>query len=351
MRTVTDFAHAASPLLANLKGRSFLTTSDFSRPELSALLDLAIQHKHGLIDPGLPLTGKSVALVFFNPSLRTRTSMIVAVQQLGGVPVVLDVGSGTWTLEYRDGVVMDGDKAEHVKEAASILSCYGDAIAVRCFPQMKNYEEDKDEAVLGAFQRHSRVPVINLESSMQHPLQGLADVMTIREKFGTVDQRKVVLAWAYHPKPLPVAVPNSFALVAAQYGMDLTIACPPEYQLDPDTMAELERHGEMNQGRVRVVHDLKQGCRGAEIVYAKSWGSLHHYGRLHEELQLRQQYKHWIITEEVMAHTANGYFMHCLPVRRNVEVTDDVLDGPRSIVIQQSANQLHVKKTLLSLLL
>lgn len=351
MRNVTTFARAVSPLLANWRGRSFLSTGDFSRPELSELLDLAIQHKHGLIDPGLPLTGKSVALVFFNPSLRTRTSMVVAVQQLGGVPVVLDVGQGTWSLEYREGVVMDGDTTEHIKEAAPVLASYVHAIGVRCFPQMKNYEEDKAEVVLRAFERYSRVPIINLESSTHHPLQALADVMTIKEKFGTVDQRKVVLAWAYHPKPLPMAVPNSFALVTAQYGMHLTIACPPEYQLDPDLMAEVERQAEANQGSVRVVHDLKQACRGAEVVYAKSWGSRHYYGRLDEEVQRRQQYKHWMITDEVMAQTHNGYFMHCLPVRRNVVVTDDVLDSPRSIVVHQAANRLHIQKTLLSVLL
>ena len=133
--------------------------------------------------------------------------------------------------------------------------------------------------------------------------------------------------------------------------MDLTIACPPEYQLDPELMAEIERQAELNQGRVRVLHDLKQGCRDAEVVYAKSWGSFQYYGRLDEEIQLRKQYKHWIISEDVMAQTANGFFMHCLPVRRNVVVTDAVLDSQRSIVIEQAANRLHIQKTVLSLVL
>ncbi|MCS6805739.1 MAG: N-acetylornithine carbamoyltransferase [Acidobacteriota bacterium] len=351
MKQATDFAQAAPPILASLKGRSFLATTDFSRPELSALLDLAIQHKHGWITPGLPLAGKSVALVFFNPSLRTRASMIVAIQQLGGVPVVLDVGQGTWSLEYREGVVMDGDKTEHIKEAAAVLGTYVHAIGVRSFPRMQDYDEDKAELVINAFKRYSHVPILNLESSMHHPLQGLADVMTIKEKFGTVDQRKVVLTWAYHPKPLPMAVPNTFALVTAQYGMDLTIAHPPEYELDPDIMAEVQRQAALNQSRVRVVHDMAEACRGAEVVYAKSWGSRHYYGRLDEERQMRQQYKHWIVTPEIMARTNNGYFMHCLPVRRNVVVADEVLDSPRSIVVHQASNRLHIQKTLLSLLL
>lgn len=340
-----------SDLLQSLKGRSFLSTADFSRAELSELLDLAVQQKFGRIRLGTPLHNKSVALVFFNPSLRTRTSMTVAIQQLGGVPVLLDVGKGTWAMEFREGVVMDQENSEHIKEAAAVLSNYVDAIGVRCFPRMQDYEEDRTELVLKSFDRYGSVPVINLESATQHPLQGLADVMTIREKFGQVDQRKVVLAWAYHPKPLPMSVPNSFALAAAQYGMNLTIACPPEYQLDSEYMEVLRQQARNSEGSVRVVHDLEEGCRKAEVVYAKSWGGLQFYGRPEEDLKVRAKYRHWMISEEVMDLTRNGYFMHCLPVRRNVVVSDGVLDGPRSIAIEQSANRLHIQKTLLSLLL
>lgn len=338
-------------VLEAFRGRSFLSTTDFSRSALSELLDLAVQHKTGVIDPGLPLRGKAVALVFFNPSLRTRSSMTIAIQQLGGVPVPLGAGTETWSLEFRDGVVMDGDKVEHIKEAAPVLARYFSAIGVRCFPGMRNYEEDKKEPVLSAFREHCSVPIINLESSTEHPLQGLGDVLTIREKFGTVDRRKVTLTWAYHPRPLPVSTANSVALAMTQYGMDLTIACPPEYQLDEDMMRVLRTQAEANDSKVRVMHDLKEGCRGAEVVYAKSWCALGYYGRLEEEFELRQRYRNWMVTEEVLSKSNPGYFMHCLPVRRNVVVSDEVLDGPRSIVVDQAHNRLHLQKTLLSLLL
>ncbi len=335
--------------MTSLVGRSFITTADFTRSELSDILDLAIQYKR--LGHGKPLTNKTIILIFFNPSLRTRTSMDIAIHQLGGHSVVLDVGKGTWTLEYRDGVIMDGDTTEHIKEAARVLSHYGDALAVRSFPTMMGYAEDSQDPVIKSFQRESSVPVINLESAMFHPLQAMADVMTIREKFGLVDQRKVVLTWAYHPKPLPMAVPNSFALAAAQFGMNLTIACPPDYDLDPHLMTLIQRHAEANGSRVEMLHDPREACRGAEIVYAKSWGSRHYYGRLDEEVALRQNYRSWMVTDQLMSLTDNGYFMHCLPVRRNVVVSDSVLDGPRSLVVEQAANRLHVQKAILTLLL
>ncbi len=338
-------------ILDAFKGRSFLSTLDFNRPELSELLDLAMQHKHGRIDPGTPLTGKAVGLVFFDPSLRTRTSMTIAIQQLGGVPVPLHVGSETWTLEFREGAVMVGESEEHIREAAPVLSSYLDAIGVRCFSRLQDYEQDKAETVLSAFERYSSVPVINLESSTQHPLQGLGDVLTIREKFGTLDQRDVVLAWVHHPRPLSMSVPNSFSLAATQYGMNLTIACPPEYGLDPEVFKQVEDSAQANGGSVRISHNLEEACKGAEVIYARSWGSLDFYGRLEQEVELRQQYRDWIVDRQLMSLASRGYLMHCLPVRRNVEVTDEVLDGPRSLVIQQSANRLHLQKTLLSLIL
>lgn len=332
-------------------GRSFLSCGDFSRSALSHLLDLAIHQKTGAVQAGRPLEGKSVALVFFNPSLRTRVSMSVAVQRLGGFPVVLEPGSNSWNLEWLEGAVMDGDKAEHVKEAAPVLSSYVDAIGVRCFPRMLDYGQDRLDPILRAFQRHSTVPVINLESCVEHPLQSLGDVMTIRERFGTVDQRRVTLTWAYHPKALPMAVPNSFALAAAQFGMNLTIGCPPEYGLDPEVMGKIGDFASQNGSQVRVVHDQDEACRGAEVVYAKSWGALDFYGRPEQERLLRERYRDWTVDADLMEKTADGVFMHCLPVRRNVVVADAVLDGPRSIVLQQAANRLHVQKTLLGLML
>jgi N-acetylornithine carbamoyltransferase len=332
----------------NLSGRDFLSTNDFTRDELDRTIELAARFKSG-DEKGRALAGRSIALVFFNPSLRTRASMEVAIYELGGNAVTLDVGKGTWSLEYREGVVMDGDKTEHIKEAARVLSRYVAAIGVRAFPEMLDYKAEIADPVVRGFAEHSDVPVLNLESSRHHPFQALADIMTIKEKLGSVSGGRAVLSWAYHPKPLPMAVPNSFALIAAQFGLDLTIACPPEYDLGEEAMAEIDRAASENGGRVTISRDQGEACRGARVLYAKSWGSKDYYGRPDEDIALRQQYRQWQITEDIMAATDDGFFMHCLPVRRNVVVTDGVLDGPKNAAIDEAENRLHVQKAVLSL--
>lgn len=333
----------------NLKGRDFLSTADFSRDELGLILDLAesIKARHF---KSRPLAGRSVALVFFNPSLRTRASMEIGIYDLGGNAVTLDVGKGTWSLEHREGVVMDADKTEHIKEAARVLSRYVAAIGVRAFPEMRDYKEDMMDLVVRGFAEHSDIPVFNLESSRHHPFQAMADIMTIREKLGETDGQRAVLSWAYHPKALPMAVPNSFALIAAQFGMDLTIACPEEYDLGEEAMAEIRAASEESGGRVHISRNQKEAIAGAKIVYAKSWGGKDFYGRAEEDIECRQKYRHWIVDEEKMQTTDDGYFMHCLPVRRNVVVTDGVLDSPQGIAIDEAENRLHVQKAVLSLI-
>jgi len=334
----------------NVRGKDFLSTADFTLDELTSLIDLAAKIKAGDYREQ-PLGGKSIALVFFNPSLRTRASMEIAVYELGGNAVTLDVGKGTWSLEHREGIVMDSDKTEHIKEAARVLSRYVSAIGVRAFPEMKNYQDEMTDPVIRGFAEYSDVPVLNLESSRHHPFQALADAMTIREKLGGFAHQRVVLSWAYHPKPLPMAVPNSFALIAAQCGLDLTIACPPEYDLGDGVMTEIEAGANSSGGRVTISRNQREACAGARIVYAKSWGSKDFYGRAEEDIELRQKYKHWRIDEDVMRSTDNGWFMHCLPVRRNVVVTDGVLDGPRNAAIDEAENRLHVQKAVLASIL
>src|SRR5215203_5091863 len=218
--------------------RNFLTTADWTREELEGLLLRAARFKRGE-DTSKPLAGRSVGLVFFNPSLRTRASMQVGVYELGGNAVILEPGGTSWTLEHRDGVVMDGDKTEHLAEFVRVLERYVTAIGVRTFAELKDWELERTDPILSAFARYSTKPVINLESAMHHPCQSMADMMTIREKFGN-RKKKVLLTWAWHPKPLPMAVPNSFALAAAQFGHDLRIAHPAGYELDAELLAEIE---------------------------------------------------------------------------------------------------------------
>jgi N-acetylornithine carbamoyltransferase len=333
-----------------IRGRDFLSTGDFTTPELTSLIDLAAKIKAREYTEK-PLSGRSLALIFFNQSLRTRTSMEIAVYELGGNATSLDIGKGTWNLEYREQVVMDSDKAEHIIEAARVLSRYVAAIGVRAFPEMNDYAEDMQDRVVLGFAKYSDVPVLNLESSRFHPFQALADMMTMREKLGALNHQRVVLSWAWHPKTLPMAVPNSFALIAAQSGLDLTIACPPEYDLGDEVMQEVHNASKASGGSVRQARDFREACAGAKIIYAKSWGSKDFYGNAAGDIALREPYKHWRIDADAMRSTDNGWFMHCLPVRRNVIVTDEVLDGEQSAAIDEAENRLHVQKAVLASIL
>src|SRR2546423_732808 len=241
--------------------QNFLSTSDLTRSNLDQLIDSSLQFKREQL-PSELLKGRSVALVFFNPSLRTRASMQVGIYELGGNAVVLEPGGTSWTLEHRDGALMDGDKTEHVAEFVRVLGRYCAAIGVRTFAQLKNWEEERTDPVLNAFARYSEVPIVNLESAMHHPCQAMADMMTIREKLGA-GRKRVVLTWAWHPKPLPMAVPNSFALAAAQMGHEMVIAHPDGYELDDELLKTIRRHATAAGGSVTVLNDTDEAFEGA----------------------------------------------------------------------------------------
>lgn len=326
---------------------NFLKTSDFSRPDLEEIIESALKFKSGELHEKT-LDGKSVALVFFNPSLRTRASMQIGVHELGGNAVILEPGETSWTLEHREGVVMDADKTEHLKEFARVLERYSAAIGVRSFAELKNWESERTDPVLSAFAKYAAKPVINLESAMHHPCQAMADMMTIREKFGK-EKKKVLLTWAFHPKPLPMAVPNSFALASAQFGHDLRIAHPKGYELDEELLAEIENQTKENSGSLEIVNDTNEAFEEVEVVYAKSWGSKKFYGDLQKDIEFRADFrKDWIVDEKKMRKTNNAIFMHCLPVRRNVIVTDNVIDSPNSVVIDEAENRLHIQKAIMA---
>jgi N-acetylornithine carbamoyltransferase len=320
-----------------------LSTGSLTRQQIEGLLESALRFKRGE-DVSKPLAGKSVALVFFNPSLRTRASMQVGIYELGGNAVGLEPGGTSWTLEHRVGAVMDADKTEHVAEFVRVLERYCVAIGVRTFAALKNWEEERTDPILNAFAQYASVPIINLESAMHHPCQSLADMLTIREKLGA-GRKRVVLTWAWHPKPLPMAVPNSFALAAVQMGHDLVIAHPAGYDLDEELIESLGTS-------VEITNDIDAAFTGADVIYAKSWGSKQFYGNSDQDVATRAQYRSkWIVDEEKMARTNSGVFMHCLPVRRNVIVTDAVIDSPASVVIDEAENRLHVQKAILARLL
>ena len=326
---------------------NFLNTFDLDRTQLDFLIQQAIEIKSRDED-SRPLDGKSVALVFFNPSLRTRASMQVGIYELGGNSVILEPGATSWTLEHREGVVMDSDKTEHLKEFVQVLERYVSAIGVRTFAELKDWKTERTDPILNAFAKYGSVPIINLESAMHHPCQAMADMMTVHEKLGT-EKKKILLNWAWHPKPLPMAVPNSFALAAAQFGHDLRLAHPKGYELDDELVEEIQKQAVANGGSFEFTNDIDEAFEDTQVVYAKSWGGKQFYGNIEADILERAQHRaKWIVDESKMARTNNAFFMHCLPVRRNVIVSDGVIDSANSVVIDEAENRLHVQKAILT---
>lgn len=315
--------------------------------DVDGLLDLAASIKRGEISGGLEQ--RVLAMVFMDPSLRTRASMETAMFLHGGHALCLEPGKGSWALETELDVVMDGATVEHIIEAARVLSRYADALAVRSFPKGVDWAVEREDRTIRNFAHYATVPVINLESSRRHPCQGLADAMTLRERLGETAGKRFVLQWAWHPKALPTAVPASAAIAAAHLGMEVVIARPEGYDLDPDDYAAIGSLAEARGGSMRVTDDLDGAIEGAHAVYPKSWGALGHFGEPDGERAMREGRRDWRLTEARMAATAdgNGIAMHCLPVRRNVEIDGAVLDGPRSAVVDQAENRLHAQRALL----
>ncbi|HEX5387439.1 MAG TPA: N-acetylornithine carbamoyltransferase [Gemmatimonadales bacterium] len=328
--------------------RDFLAMEDWSPEAIDALLALAARVKRGEITGGLER--KLLAMIFLDPSLRTRASFEAAMFLHGGHAMVLEPGKGSWSLETEPGAVMDGATVEHIAEAARVLSRYADALAVRSFPRGGDWSVARRDAVIRDFARYADVPVINLESSRRHPCQGVADALTLRERLGTTEGKRFVLTWAWHPKALPTAVPASAAIAAAWLGMEVVIARPDGYELDPEDTALVRRIAQERGGEfVHIINDPDEALVGADAVYAKSWGSVKLFGHPAEEQALRASLRDWRVTESRLRSTrgGRGIVMHCLPVRRNVEIDDAVLDGPNSAVIDEAENRLHVQRALL----
>jgi N-acetylornithine carbamoyltransferase len=330
--------------------RHFLSTEDWNRPELEAILELATGMKAGL--PSAAMADKSIALVFFNPSLRTRTSFELGAWQLGGKAIILQPGADAWPLEIESGNAMLDTAEEHVKEAARVLSRYCDLIAVRAFPKFVDWQKDREDSVIRAFAQYSSVPVINMETIV-HPCQELALMMTLQENsLVRPSGAKFLLTWTYHPRPLNTAVANSALLIATKFGFDVTLACPSEeYVLDTRYMRIAEKNACASGGGLTVTHDIDEAYQDASFVYAKSWGALPYFGRWEEEKPLRDANRHFIVDEAKMAKTDDALFSHCLPLRRNVKATDAVMDSDFCVAIDEAENRLHVQKALMATLL
>ena len=329
--------------------RHFLSTIDWSRQELDGLLSLAAELKQSPWRK--TLEHKSIALLFLNPSMRTRTSFELGMQQLGGVAIVLQPGKDAWGVEFNPGVVMDGDAEEHIIEVAGVLSRYCDMIAIRAFPPFRDWSEERNDNVIKSLAEHSSVPVINMETIV-HPCQELALMLTLKERLGEVQNRKFLLTWTWHPRPLNTAVANSALLIASKFGMDVTLLCPEaSYRLDSQFESAAKKFAAESGGSYQLSHDIESAYDGADVVYAKSWGSLDCYGQAEKEWELRRNYRHFIVDEEKMALTNNALFSHCLPLRRNIKATDAVMDADYCVALTEAENRLHVQKALMLTLL
>ena len=276
---------------------------------------------------------KTIGLLFFNPSLRTRLSTQKAAVNLGMDVIVMNFGSEGWQLEFEDGTVMNGTKSEHIKEAAQVVSQYCDIVAVRAFAKLKNREKDMQDEVINGFVKYASIPVVNMESAIGHPLQALADAITLKEH-KTPNKPKVVLSWAPHPKALPHAVANSFVEMMQLQDADFVITHPKGYELDP----EITKNS-------TIEYNQEQAFENADFIYVKNWSSYKKYG------QVLKTDADWMIDTTKMALTNNAKFMHCLPVRRNVVVADEVLDSENSVVIEQANNRTYAAQIVLKKIL
>lgn len=293
------------------------------------LISSGIQHKSNPLAHKHIGRDKIIGLVFFNPSLRTRLSTQKAALYLGLNTIIVNVTADSWALEYTDGTIMNKGGVEHIKDAAAMLGIYCDIIGIRAFPTLNNRSEDYSERIINAFSNHAHVPIISLESATVHPLQSLADMMSIKET-SKQEQRKIVLTWAPHIKPLPQSVPNSFAEWTLKCFRNLTIVQPPGYELS----------SQFTEGAT-IEYDRKKALEGADFIYVKNWSSFEHYG------SMPPVEDDWLFDQSILHHAPNAKVMHCLPVRRNLEISDEVLDGPQSIIHLQAENRIYAAQAVL----
>jgi N-succinyl-L-ornithine transcarbamylase len=310
--------------------KNFLSVDDVT--DVKALVKKAIGFKtNPLVSKSLGV-GKRIGLLFLNPSMRTRLSTQIAASNLGVETIVFNVGQDGWSLEFEEEVIMSGTTVEHVKDAAPILGNYFDILGVRTFPTLKNKEEDYSEFYIRQFIKYSGIPIVSLESATLHPLQSLTDIITITELFKEGRRPKVVLTWAPHVKALPQCVANSFSQWVNAWGeADLVIAHPEDYQLDQ----------KFTRGAT-LTHDQDEALRDADFVYVKNWSTYHDYGKIYSNDPS------WMLNNEKLKRTNQAKVMHCLPVRRNVELSDEVLDGPSSIVTLQASNRVWAAQAVIA---
>ena len=329
--------------------KRFIDLADFEPVAVRDLVALASRLEHSPRPQAL--AGKVLGLLFMNPSLRTLASFQAGMARLGGNSFVITPGAGTWQLETRNGAVMDGDRAEHIKEGIPVLSSYADVLGIRAFAEGVSLENDLNETVFRQIADLVDKPLINMESAMNHPCQALADWKTMDE-LNVPDHGKFVLSWVNHPRALPLAVPAAAMTMAAQRGMEVVVLRPEGYEIPQPLVDKAQRLAAASGGSFIETTDRAAAMKGAHVLYAKEWGSTRHYGDAGADLDLRRRLGGWQVDESWFASAASdAHFMHCLPVRRNVAVSDALLDGPRSAVLREAYNRMPAQMAVLHRLL
>ena len=324
----------------------FNDLADFDTAQINDLIQLA-QRLDSHPEPEA-LKGKVLSLLFLSPSLRTLASFQAAMVRLGGGSFVISPNMSIHGLESRAGIVMDGAAAEHIREAVPVIAAYGDAMGIRAFAERHDLEADLNDSEFNELRALVDKPLINMESAIQHPCQSLADWKTMDEMGIPSTGGKFVLSWAYHPRPLPLAVPASTLHMAAMRGMDVTVLRPPGFELPQVIMDKARTAAESSGGSVRESEDRVEAMEGAHVIYAKSWSSTQHYGDHPADTKLREELVSWCVDDPWFENArADCRFMHCLPVRRGVVVSDRVLDGPRSVVIPEARNRMLAQMAVL----
>jgi len=324
----------------------FYDLADFEIGEVEALLELA-NRLEKQPEPQA-LTGKVLALLFLSPSLRTLASFQAAMTRLGGGSFVISPNMSIHGLETRSGIVMDGVAAEHIHEAVPVIASYGDAIGVRAFAERDNLDTDLADAEFNTLRNLCHIPKINMESAINHPCQSLADWKTMDDLQMPRNGGKFVLSWAYHPRALPLAVPSATVHMAAMRGMDVTVLRPDGFELPEPIMHKARQAAAKSGGSVTETDDRAEALEGAHVIYAKSWSSTRHYGNGPADAELRNGLEDWCVDEPWFETTQpDARFMHCLPVRRGVVVADRILDGPRSVVIDEARNRMYAQMAVL----
>jgi len=326
--------------------KAFNDLADFSTEEITSLIELATRLDSNPEPEAL--RGKVLALLFLSPSLRTLASFQAAMTRLGGGAFVISPEMSIHGIETRPGIVMDGAAAEHIREAVPVIASYGDAIGIRAFAERKNLANDLAETEFSALTDLIDTPYINMESALNHPCQSLADWKTMNDLDIPAQGAKFVLSWAYHPKALPLAVPAATVQMAAMRGMDVTVLRPEGFALPDAVMDKAKAAAESSGGSVTETDDRNEAMEGAHIIYAKSWSSTEHYGDRLADEKARSDLYHWCVDDPWFDNAQQDCrFMHCLPVRRGVVVSDNVLDGPRSVVIHEARNRMLAQMAVL----